>query len=128
MRYDRGRGSLDRHATYIVATYLAGSIRSPNLTPGPQHPVARSAGSPPRQARAGRPSPGTLTTSTKTPANGKFLKERVCQGLCRPKADSIRAFRPVSSRREPVAGRVEVDPLEVSVTGEGGQGRAEARP
>jgi site-specific recombinase XerD len=27
MRYDRGRGSLDRHATYIVATYLAGSSR-----------------------------------------------------------------------------------------------------
>ncbi len=27
MRYDRGRGSLDRHATYIVATYLAGSVR-----------------------------------------------------------------------------------------------------
>ncbi len=27
MRYDRGRGSLDRHATYIVATYLAGSMR-----------------------------------------------------------------------------------------------------
>jgi len=27
MRYDRGRGSLDQHATYIVATYLAGSSR-----------------------------------------------------------------------------------------------------
>jgi len=27
MRYDRARGSLDRHATYIVATYLAGAIR-----------------------------------------------------------------------------------------------------
>jgi integrase/recombinase XerD len=25
MRYDRGRGSLDRHATYIVAAYLAGA-------------------------------------------------------------------------------------------------------
>ena len=25
MRYDRGRGSLDRHATYIVATFLAGA-------------------------------------------------------------------------------------------------------
>jgi hypothetical protein len=25
MRYDRARGSLDRHATYIVATYLAGA-------------------------------------------------------------------------------------------------------
>ena len=31
----------------------------------------------------------------------------------------------MSSRREPVAGRVEVDPLELSVSGEGGQGRAE---
>ena len=25
MRYDRARGSLDRHATYIVAAYIAGS-------------------------------------------------------------------------------------------------------
>lgn len=27
MRYDRVRESLDRHASYIVATYLAGSSR-----------------------------------------------------------------------------------------------------
>jgi len=27
MRYDRARGSLDRHATYIVATYVAGTTR-----------------------------------------------------------------------------------------------------
>ncbi len=27
MRYDRGRGSLDHHATYIVATFLAGASR-----------------------------------------------------------------------------------------------------
>ncbi len=27
MRYDRGRGALDRHATYIVATFLAGAAR-----------------------------------------------------------------------------------------------------
>jgi len=27
MRYDRARGSLDRHATYIVAAYLAGAVR-----------------------------------------------------------------------------------------------------
>jgi site-specific recombinase XerD len=27
MRYDRARGSLDRHATYIVATYVAGASR-----------------------------------------------------------------------------------------------------
>jgi hypothetical protein len=27
MRYDRARGSLDRHATYIVAAYLAGAAR-----------------------------------------------------------------------------------------------------
>jgi hypothetical protein len=25
MRYDRGRVSLDRHATYIVATFVAGA-------------------------------------------------------------------------------------------------------
>ena len=28
MRYDRARGSLDRHATYIVAAYLAGAAKS----------------------------------------------------------------------------------------------------
>ena len=27
MRYDRARASLDRHATYIVAAYLAGAPR-----------------------------------------------------------------------------------------------------
>ena len=27
MRYDRARGSLDRHATHIVAAYLAGAAR-----------------------------------------------------------------------------------------------------
>ena len=27
MRYDRARNSLDRHATYIVATYIAGAAR-----------------------------------------------------------------------------------------------------
>ena len=27
MRYDRARGNLDRHATYIVAAYLAGAAR-----------------------------------------------------------------------------------------------------
>ena len=27
MRYDRARGSLDRHATYIVAVHLAGAAR-----------------------------------------------------------------------------------------------------
>ena len=27
MRYDRARGCLDRHATYIVAAYLAGAAR-----------------------------------------------------------------------------------------------------
>jgi site-specific recombinase XerD len=27
MRYDRARGSLDRHATYIVATFVAGATR-----------------------------------------------------------------------------------------------------
>ena len=29
MRYDRGRQSLDRHATYIVATFVAGASRRP---------------------------------------------------------------------------------------------------
>jgi hypothetical protein len=27
MRYDRARGSLDRHPTYVVAAYLAGAAR-----------------------------------------------------------------------------------------------------
>jgi hypothetical protein len=27
MRYDRARGSLDRHVTYIVAAYVAGAAR-----------------------------------------------------------------------------------------------------
>jgi hypothetical protein len=27
MRYDRARASLDRHATYIVAAYVAGATR-----------------------------------------------------------------------------------------------------
>jgi len=35
MRYDRARGSLDRHATYIVAAYVAGAAR---YTPPPGGP------------------------------------------------------------------------------------------
>jgi hypothetical protein len=27
MRYDRARNSLDRHATYIVTTFIAGATR-----------------------------------------------------------------------------------------------------
>jgi hypothetical protein len=27
MRYDRGRQSLDRHATYVVAAFVAGAAR-----------------------------------------------------------------------------------------------------
>jgi hypothetical protein len=27
MRYDRARVSLDRHATYIVSTFIAGAVR-----------------------------------------------------------------------------------------------------
>ena len=33
MRYDRTRMSLDRHATYIVATFIAGAARSPSQRP-----------------------------------------------------------------------------------------------
>ncbi len=34
MRYDRARQSLDRHATYIVATFVAGSSRGDTAPPG----------------------------------------------------------------------------------------------
>ena len=40
MRYDRGRGSLDRHATYIVATFLAGAAFA--LVSATILPLARS--------------------------------------------------------------------------------------
>ena len=33
MRYDRGRQSFDRHATYIVATFIAGSFALTTTTP-----------------------------------------------------------------------------------------------
>ncbi len=36
MRYDRARQSLDRHATYIVATFVAGASRGDAGT-GPRH-------------------------------------------------------------------------------------------
>jgi hypothetical protein len=41
MRYDRARVSLDRHATYIVATFLAGASR---YTTCPLWPRDRSRG------------------------------------------------------------------------------------
>jgi integrase len=51
MRYDRGRQSLDRHATYIVATFIAGASRQPTTPhrllhhkkpPGARRPRPRS--------------------------------------------------------------------------------------
>jgi site-specific recombinase XerD len=36
MRYDRARQSLDRHATYIVATFIAGASRG-DYTEAPNH-------------------------------------------------------------------------------------------
>ena len=33
MRYDRARTSLDRHATYIVAAFIAGADRPPSICP-----------------------------------------------------------------------------------------------
>jgi hypothetical protein len=43
MRYDRARHSLDRHATYIVATFLAGASRpaNPNTRAIPPTRIAR---------------------------------------------------------------------------------------
>lgn len=45
MRYDRGRGSLDRHATYIVATFVAGVSRSPSAVRARHRRNDRVAGS-----------------------------------------------------------------------------------
>jgi hypothetical protein len=54
MRYDRGRGSPNRHATYIVAAFLAGASRqipldraSPPATLGPAGHRTPSGGAPP---------------------------------------------------------------------------------
>jgi integrase len=33
MRYDRARGNLDRHATYIVSTFIAGATRPASPSP-----------------------------------------------------------------------------------------------
>jgi hypothetical protein len=49
MRYDRARGSLDRHATYIVATFVAGASRNRHrMAPPPRvaAPCAQTARSP----------------------------------------------------------------------------------
>jgi hypothetical protein len=45
MRYDRARGSLDRHATYIVAAYLAGAAGNPAVLTWPDPSTARWTGS-----------------------------------------------------------------------------------
>ena len=42
MRYDRARVSLDRHATYIVSTFIAGASRSPEMSAPPSTERARS--------------------------------------------------------------------------------------
>ena len=40
MRYDRARVSLDRHATYIVSTYIAGAARRPGVLGASRHLLA----------------------------------------------------------------------------------------
>jgi integrase/recombinase XerD len=49
IRYDRGRASLDRHATYIVAAFVAGAARN----------------------RAASANPGALATSARRAAPGR---------------------------------------------------------
>jgi integrase len=46
MRYDRARGSLDRHGTYIVAAYVAGAARQPARTGNPAAWPPRPPGGP----------------------------------------------------------------------------------
>ena len=42
MRYDRARGSLDRHATYIVAAYIAGAAGNTRTGPAVAPPGGHS--------------------------------------------------------------------------------------
>jgi Phage integrase family len=55
MRYDRARGSLDRHATYIVAAYVAGAARQATECSGSARPT-----------HCGQAEPGTGAASTRT--------------------------------------------------------------
>ena len=55
MRYNRARGSLDRHATDVVAAYLAGAARegtSPGIPPGGSRPAQSPAASDPNHQAA----------------------------------------------------------------------------
>ena len=58
MRYDRARGSLDRHATYIVAAYVAGATRQRHTQLAQLRPTA---------AAAGRSCPYNLTVTHSDP-------------------------------------------------------------
>jgi len=60
MRYDRARGSLDRHAAYIVAAYVAGAARSAAST----GPFCLAARQPPGRALATSDRTGTRRSRT----------------------------------------------------------------
>ena len=62
MRYDRAGASLDRHATYIVAAYVAGAARSPCTARRTAWPAR------PSQAAGARPS---VTAATIGHARGR---------------------------------------------------------
>ncbi|MGH9054624.1 MAG: hypothetical protein ACRDYY_01950, partial [Acidimicrobiales bacterium] len=71
MRHDRARVSLDRHATYIVATYIAGAARLPwryGRQASPAGAQSHQLPSTPSADSAGRePTPATWVLSTDRP-------------------------------------------------------------
>lgn len=79
MRYDRARQSLDRHATYIVATFVAGSSRGDTAhhhwTQAPERPTPSRALHNPNSVRPPGQGTGRRTRRRTGTRRGTFLRQ-----------------------------------------------------
>ena len=96
MRYDRGRQSLDRHATYIVATFIAGAARwQPTL----RRSVPRA------RARTGRRNTTNNETRTRRRDRGSVGQSRRAKSRKRSRTGSVPGNRRSLSSGLPSPGR-----------------------
>jgi hypothetical protein len=95
MRYDRARRSLDRQATYIVSTFIAGATRHRDRCYEraiPSDPLARNAGSAPVASSFDTGLPSGLSPQVRkvTRSRSHFASQVSSGSTCAPASEQYR--------------------------------------